>query len=351
MCDFWREVFAKADDGPITLRAVLIAALGMGVPVVAGLLLGRAEAGFTVGLGAILLSSSSGGTAASKSERGHPLTAVLPAMLAVGAATLIASRSWSDMAMIGLVSVAALLSGYSRPFAIGAIRFGTYLVLGAGFLDGARTGHGGATLVFGLGALWNIILRGLLVGLAPTPGVTSEGAREAAPAQRRARFVKTLRSLANWQFAARLAIGLTIASAIRHLWPDRHFYWVMLTVVLLTQRPIEHLPVKTVQRLLGTIGGVGITCLIVAGTTSPAILAILVCLLATLVPIARAYSYLLYSIVATPLILLVLDLGRPIETALFTDRLVATMIGGTLVIGVNMAADRLLNRHRSPFLV
>lgn len=43
----------------------------------------------------------------------------------------------------------------------------------------------------------------------------------------------------------------------------------MLAVVLLTQRPIEHLPVKTVQRVIGTIAGVGVTWLIVTGVTSP----------------------------------------------------------------------------------
>lgn len=345
--DLWREIFTASDRTPIRIRSLLVAAFGMGVPVVAGLWLGRAEAGFTVGLGAILLSGATGGAAAPSRDRDRPSAAIFPAMLAVTVATLIAGRSWTDAAMIGLVSIAALSSGFSRPFAIGAIRFAIYLVLGAGFLDEAAAGHRDAALVFGLGALWNIVLRGLLADRSPKPDEPMQALRVPTPAQRRAHFLKTLRSPAGWQFAARLAIGMTAASLIRHLSPDRHFYWIMLTVVLLTQRPIERLPVKTVQRLIGTIGGVGITWLIVTGVTSPTKLAALACLLGTLVPVARARSYLLYSIVATPLILLVLDLGKPIEVALLTDRVVATIIGGALVIAGNIAADRLLNRRAS----
>lgn len=326
------------------LRGVLVAALGMGVPVIAGLLLGHADAGFAIGLGAVLLSGASTTATTPAEEDAQPWAAIIPAMLAVTLATLIAGHVWTDAAMIGLASVAALLSGYSRPVAIGAIRFGIYLVLGVGFLDDVAQGRHGAALVFGLGALWNIALRMLLVDRAPVQAVPAKPARVPTPAQRRAHFRKTLRTLAGWQFAARLAIGLSVASVIRHAWPDRHFFWIMLTVALLTQRVLEHLPTKTVHRLLGTILGVGATWIIVANVTSLSIIAICACVLAALVPLARARSYLLYSIVVTPLILLVSDLGKPIAVALLTDRIVATIIGGVLVVAGNVMADWLLQR-------
>jgi uncharacterized membrane protein YccC len=152
------------------------------------------------------------------------------------------------------------------------------------------------------------------------------------------------------QFPLRLALGLGIASAIRHVWPAHHYYWVVLTVALLTPRPIEHVPVKTVQRLIGTIGGVAVAAVILVGFTSWVALAVLACLLAVSVPIARARSYLLYSVVVTPLILLVLDLGHPVPLALLGDRLVATLAGGAIVIAGNILFDRLLvrdaNRNR-----
>jgi hypothetical protein len=352
-----REIFALDGGEPIRRRTILVAALGMGVPVVAGLLLGDREAGFTIGLGAILLAGAPARAEATQ-EGSHPGLAVLPALLAVVVATLVGGRIWSDAAVILLVAVAGLLSGYSRPLAVAAIRFSIYLVLSAGFLDGAASHRGLAALIFGLGALWNIVLRMGLAGPAKAPDEAPAGPkapdeapparREPTPAQRRAHFRKTLRTLEGWQFPLRLALGLGIASAIRHAWPAHHYYWLLLTVALLTQRPIEHVPVKTMQRLIGTIAGVGLAAIILVGLSSYAALAALACALAILVPIARARSYLLYSVVVTPLILLVLDLGRPVPLILLGDRLAATLAGGAIVIAGNILFNRMLMRaaHR-----
>lgn len=59
-------------------------------------------------------------------------------------------------------------------------------------------------------------------------------------------------------------------------------------------------------------------------------------------PLARARNYLLYAVVSTPLILLVLDIGKPIASALLTDRLIATLAGGLTVMTLNVLFDRLL---------
>ncbi|MDB5693603.1 MAG: hypothetical protein JWO81_2666 [Alphaproteobacteria bacterium] len=341
-----REIFAMEGGQPIGRRTMLVAALGMGVPVVAGLLLGYRDAGFTIGLGAILLAGAPAPPGAAQ-EDSHPALAVLPALLAVAFATIVGGRMWSDAAVILLVSIAGLLSGYSRPLAVAAIRFGIYLVLSAGFLEGA-TGHRGlVALIFGLGALWNITLRMLLAERAEVPADAPFAGRAPTAAQRRAHFRRTLRTLDGWQFPLRLALGLGIASGIRHAWPAHHYYWVLLTVALLTQRPIEHMPVKTMQRLLGTIAGVAVAAVILLSFSSYWAIAVLACLLAILVPVARARSYLLYSVVVTPLILLVLDLGRPIALVLLSDRLVATLAGGAIVIAGNVAFDRLLARDRT----
>jgi uncharacterized membrane protein YccC len=254
---------------------------------------------------------------------------------------------WSDAAVIMLVSVAGFLSGYSRPLAVAAIRFSIYLVLSAGFLEGVAAHRGLAALVFGLGALWNIALRMLLAEPLDVPTDVPPERRTPTAAQRGAHFRRVLRTLEGWQFALRLALGLGIASAIRHVWPDHHYYWVLLTVALLTQRPIEHVPVKTMQRLIGTIAGVAIAAVILISFSSYAALAVLACLLAILIPVARGYSYLLYSVVVTPLILLVLDLGRPVALALLSDRMVATLAGGAIVIAGNVVFDRLLARDRA----
>lgn len=183
-----------------------------------------------------------------------------------------------------------MASGYSRPVGAAAIHFSIYLVLSAGVLNGATEGRHAAALILGLGAAWNIALRFLLHNNVPRPEVTSQSARALTSVQRRAYFRRTLNTPAGWQFPIRLAVGLALASLIRHLWPTHHFYWIMLTVALLTQRPVEHLHVKTLQRLIGTVAGVGITWIMLIGISSRVELAALVCLLGTLAPIARAQS-------------------------------------------------------------
>lgn len=339
-----REIFATEGGAPIGWRTILVAAFGMGVPVLAGWLLGYRDAGFTIGLGAVLLAGAPQSGAAAPRE-GHPIQAVLPALLAVAVATFVGGRIWTDAAVILLAAVAGLLSGYSRPLAVASIRFGIYLVLSAGFLEGASSHRGLTALIFGLGALWNIVLRVLLSERAEAVEEAAPVRRTPIAAQRRAHFRKTLRTLDGWQFPLRLALGLGIASGIRHMWPAHHYYWILLTVALLTQRPIEHVPVKTMQRLIGTIAGVAVAAIILISLSSYAALAVLACLLAILVPVARARSYLLYSVVVTPLILLVLDLGKPIALDLLSDRLVATLAGGAIVIAGNIAFDRLLARN------
>ena len=53
-----RDVFTIDRSQQVGWRTLAVAALGMGVPVAAGLVAGRLEAGFTTGLGAILLTGA-----------------------------------------------------------------------------------------------------------------------------------------------------------------------------------------------------------------------------------------------------------------------------------------------------
>jgi len=338
------EVLKWSRDEPLTGRGVAVAALGMTVPVLIGLAIGRPEVGFTIGLGAMLLAGETPPSGAAAQERPSPSNAVLPAALAVGLATLIAGGLWTDVAMIALAGVAAAISGYSRPVGVGAIRFIIYLVLSVSLLDGAGDHRGWAALVFGLGALWNIVVRLMLARRRPDTSAATPAAppvRTPTPAQRRAYWRRTMKTLDGWQFPIRLVAGLGMASVLRHLWPSHHYGWIVLTVALLTQRPIEHLPVKTIQRTLGALLGVGVTWAILAGVTSPILLGGLICILATIAGIARARSYLVYAVASTPVILLVMDFGKRVDPSLLTDRLVATLIGAAIVIVGNVLLDRL----------
>jgi uncharacterized membrane protein YccC len=258
----------------------------------------------------------------------------------VVAATLIAGAPWSDIAMILLAGVAAAISGYSRPVAVAAIRFIIYFVLSFTLLESAGEHRGWAALAFGLGALWNVLIRLMLARRkAPPP---APPARTPTAAQRRAHWRRTMRTLEGWQFPIRIVAGLAVANLLRLLWPHHHYGWIVLTVAILTQRPIEHLPVKTTQRAIGTALGVGATWVILIGAPPPVVLALLICVLATAAGLARARSYLAYAVISTPVILLVFDLGKPVAPALLADRLVATILGAAIVLAANFSLDRLV---------
>jgi hypothetical protein len=355
------EALHWSREGRIDGRTVAVAALGMTAPVGVGLLVGQPEIGFTIGLGAMLLTdaaSASGASAgasggATAQDRPHPASALAPAVLAVCIATVIGGLPWTDAAMIALAGMAAAVSGYSRPVGVAAIRFIVYFVLSFTLLQNAGEHRAGAALIFGLGALWNIAVRLMLRRRAETPTTEAPTTTEAPPArvptaaQRRAYWRRTLKTLAGWQFPIRIVVGLAAATGLRHLWPTHRYGWIVLTVALLTQRPIEHLPVKTLQRALGTVLGVALTWAILTGVAlsgGPSLIVIggLICLLATAAGVARARNYLAYSVLSTPVILLVLDLGKPVQMSLLTDRLAATAMGAAIVVLANIALDRMV---------
>jgi hypothetical protein len=347
-----REVLGWTPAAPLTARTIAIAALGMAAPVIVGIALGKPHLGFTIGLGAMLLADQTSAQApASPTNQDRPSVgaALLPAALAVILATLIAGGPWTDPAMIALATVAATISGYSRPVAVMAIRFIIYLVLSVSLLDSAGGHRTAIALVFGLGALWNMAIRMLLRGPVSAP---TAPARKPTPAQLRAHWRRTMREFAGWQFPIRILLGLGIASLLRHLWPSHHFFWIVLTVALLTQRPLEHVPVKITQRAVGSLLGVGLTWAILASVGSHApqswALVAIICVLGAAAPLARSRSYLVYSVISTPVILLVMDLGKPVATALLTDRLAATLMGAAIVVALNIILERVTTRPTPP---
>jgi ABC-type proline/glycine betaine transport system permease subunit len=53
-------------------------------------------------------------------------------------------------------------------------------------------------------------------------------------------------------------------------------------------------------------------------------------------------------VISTPVILLVMDLGTPVATALLTDRLAATLMGAAIVVVLNIILERVTTRPSPP---
>lgn len=342
------EMLGWTAHEPVGWRAVVGAALGVAVPAAAGLLLGKAPMGFAVAMGAMLFGgpeSAEKGVAHGAGSRSP--SGIFASALFVGLAPPIASLcarwNWGDTVAIALVAMLAAISGYSRPFAVVTMRFIIFLVMSMSIASQPGGSPGGVALLLGLGAIWGAIIR-VTLRPAKVPASVAEAvtARNPTRRQRVSRLKRVLRTAEGWQYPIRLALALGLSSIIRHLWPDQHFSWVLVTTVLLVERQPEAIPVRTTQRALGVVVGVALTGLVLVELRSPFAIAALVCLLATLRPWLRARNYLAYSAVMTPLVLLVMDLGTPIGGAVLIDRLIATLLGAAVVVAVNLFAVRFL---------
>jgi hypothetical protein len=304
--------------------------VAVALPLVAGMATGHAPAGLAVGMGAALLSAAPGGA---QGEERFPL-GPLPAAMAASIAASWAP--WPLAVTLALALGAALVSGYSRPAGIYAVRFAVYLVLATTMI---RSAHGqvpwGAGL-FACGALWGLAVQRAF-GARPVADSTTAEERP-LPGRWRARLRRTLTDFTSWQFAARLVLGLALGWALSAARPGHHGDWIALTVAILTRRQIEPLPARISERVAGTAMGIGLAWMLMRISSSSGLHAAAVIVLAMMVGPARRRSYLAYSFVATPLILAAVDLGPASGDAVLGERLLATVLGGMIVIAGNFVA-------------
>jgi hypothetical protein len=355
---YFAQVFAWSAEARLDGHRVLEALAAMALPILLGLAAGKSAPGYVVALGAMLLAAEPGGNGAAQgAAKGHaPAITLLSVLLAISLAGGIAHLAFADVAMIALAAAAATLVNYSRPAAVGGIRFIVLLVLSLG-LVGSHGAHGaGAALLFGVGALWRMLLRLLAARRRPISGEASMAAPAAAatpartptPRQRRIHFGRMLRTLEGWQYPLRLAAGLAAACLLRDFRPSHHYDWAVISVALMTPRALEHLPVHITQRAIGTLAGVALSGAILHFAPGDAATALLVCLLGTGAPLLRAGNYAAYCVLSTPLILLAMDGGAAPDTTVLADRLTATLAGSAIVIGASLLMDAVQKLQKGP---
>jgi uncharacterized membrane protein YccC len=151
---------------------------------------------------------------------------------------------------------------------------------------------------------------------------------------------RTLASPDTRSFAVRLALCLVTAELARQLLPLERPYWVLLTVALVLKPDFGSVFARAVQRAVGTLAGV------LVGSALLALLAVLpgrgwvivaMAAAAAVLPWARGVNFGLFSVVQTPLIILLLDLTMPGGPGLVGARLVDTLVGCTIVLVLGYA--------------
>ncbi|MDF3834962.1 FUSC family protein [Cupriavidus basilensis] len=324
---------------------MLAAAFGMAVPLLLAGAMGHLSLGLAAALGSLAIGAGARGEPAHDAgSHALDLAAQLaPLAAAASVASMVAGHgALTDAIVILLAGTAAIISGYSRPVAVATTRFVLLLIMAAG-VAGNAPHRAGFLLLTLAGALWTcllLMLAGPWARARRQPGAPMEQAAPvpaATAAQRFRRWKRTLATLSGWQYTARLVFALGGASLLRWLFPGHHFEWTALTVAILIQRQPEVFSIKTTQRVAGTVLGVLGAALLLGYRLPLWVVAINAGWLAGLRPLLRARNYLAYSVVMTPLMVLIMEASRPADGAMLEDRVAATVIGACLVL----LADRM----------
>ena len=331
------SAFHWSADGRDGWPASLAAGIGTTFPILLAASLGQLQLGLVAALGA-LMAGSVRATPAATREHSDLASVLAVIVIAAAASVAIAGHGgWTDAALVLLAASTALIGGYSQPLAVATGRFIILLVLTLSIAEGGHSGASVAALL-GAGALWTMLVTQSFERLFADAGaapVAAAPASTATAAQKFRRWRRSIAHLSGWQFALRLTVCLLPAGILRWFWPGHHLIWIALTVVLLCRRPLEVSPVPVTQRMIGALLGVAATGLLAYGSLPALPLTVILAVLAGLAAWFRPRNYLAYTASMTPLIILLLDMGRPIEPAILVDRLVATAIGAGLVLAAN----------------
>ncbi|HUL55496.1 MAG TPA: FUSC family protein [Usitatibacter sp.] len=318
----------------------IAAALAMTVPVAVGHATGHLEEGLAASVGGLMIGGL--GTLASVREQAIDIAlAVAAAAAAMLAALDLAAFAAGRITLVLVAFAAALAGGFSMAAAIASTRFVLFLMIAIGMMEGGGDPWALALMV-AAGAAWSALVN-LAIGAFVRRRGGPQEPKKTPPhtfAQLKARWTRTLRTLAGWQYALRLGACLAVAVALKAAWPDHHLNWIAIAVVLLTERSIEAFPVKITQRALGTMLGVIVTEVLEVSGIAAAAPAPVIAALALARPLLRANNYLAYTVVTTPLILVILEAGKSQGASLLADRLVATLAGAALVLAANALMRR-----------
>jgi fusaric acid resistance family protein len=313
----------------VGLPEIVTASLGLALPVAIGAATGHVAAGMGAALGALALGDA--GAGATRVERmGNVAHAFVAAIAAVLAGTLAARGGAAGAVLLVLLAGgASLIGGMSRPLALATPRFVVFLVIVS---HTARRGSAWEGIVlFAAGALWAAALALALAGLR-RPDAAAAPQRASTFAQRWRRWRGLLATHEGWAFAIQVTACLGVAEAIAVAWPRHHTYWIALTAALVLRRQRSELHERAFERAAGTAVGVVVGGLLLAWPLPAWALIVAIAAIAAARPVLRERSYLGYSVVMTPLIVMLMDFGRPATPMLMADRLLATLAGCLLAV-------------------
>ena len=137
-------------------------------------------------------------------------------------------------------------------------------------------------------------------------------------------------------FVLRLTVCMGVAGLVSEVLPLQRSYWVVLTVAIVLKPDYGSVFARALQRGLGTIVGAVLGAVLLV-LFHGAWLLVPFGVLAALLPYGRNRNYGLLATFLTPLVVVLVDLLMPAGWHLAEDRLIDTLVGCAIVLGIGFA--------------
>ncbi|MGW7685047.1 FUSC family protein [Kribbella sp. NPDC054772] len=306
-------------ETPVVLPQLIVAALAMAAPIAYGVATDHLAQASYAALGALAHLVSAPTIRRPLSWLAGAQRVAVGVVVTAGAwvgVSLGGRGWWTAVGVVGLAAVAAVVGGLSRWMADVTRRFITFLVMSTGL---SSVSAWEVAQWFALGVAWAIVL-----------GLWGSGEVAARPTYWKV-WRRRLRSFDAWRYAVQLVPALAIAEAIEVWWHQEKGYWIALAVVIVVRRRGGSL-LRATQRCVGTCVGVLIGGALVLWVPPSWAIVAVVTVLAGLRPLLKERNYAAYAILMTPLVVLLMDLGRTPELSTVGYRLIDTVIGCLIAI-------------------
>ena len=323
-----KRLFSLPDRPKRNLGKVFVAIIGMTIPIIVGVWVGKPEIGVFAAFGGLALSGEGG--AKNFQQYLQALScALIAGMLAFAIGGLLSSASPLGLFLLPpIIFLVSLLGGISRTLARYTTLFLLFLIIAAS-IGSTQVSIAVSVFIFCLGAVWTLLVA---VVFWPIRKYEFEPEKDAAAKQYSlgqlyVHWKKSLKTITGWQYSLRITACAIIAVILIAIIPMPHIFWILLTTGILVQRNIEQVPIRMLQRGTGTCLGVVLLGSLTLVVPSTAISVSLIFAFSGLRVYFRENNYLLYSVVMTALVVILLDFGKALSYSVILERLVATGIG------------------------
>jgi hypothetical protein len=244
---------------------------------------------------------------------------------------LVSNWRWFDIAVVGLVGLAGGYAGAlgQRGILIGVLSMVAYTVF-AGVGVPAGTALQTAVLL-GAGSVLHLVISSVAM-LVRSPSVVRTRTERPEPWVHRLN-PRLRRDNLFLHHAVRLSLALIVGTAVADVvaWP--HPYWIPMTIVWMTKPDAEGTVTRVVERVIGTIVGVGVAALLIDGVSDGDIAIALYAGLGVFLLLGFIYAN--YPIAVTGVTLMVITLlsfpGRSVVDTL-DYRIIATVVAGVITL-------------------